>query len=94
MVLRFIAGLALGSIMPNAISLVGEYSPRSIRVPMMIVVGTGFTAGAAIGGFVAFWLIPNFGWRSVFAGRRRDTTVYWRFDVLFVAGIDAVFGAS
>jgi AAHS family 4-hydroxybenzoate transporter-like MFS transporter len=66
MVLRFIAGLALGSIMPNAISLVGEYSPRSIRIPMMIVVGTGFTAGAAIGGFVAFWLIPNFGWRSVF----------------------------
>jgi MFS transporter, AAHS family, 4-hydroxybenzoate transporter len=66
MVLRFIAGLALGSIMPNAISLVGEYSPRSVRVPMMIVVGTGFTAGAAIGGFVAFWLIPNFGWRSVF----------------------------
>lgn len=64
--LRFIAGLALGSIMPNAISLVGEYSPRGVRVPMMIVVGTGFTAGAAIGGFVAFWLIPNFGWRSVF----------------------------
>ena len=66
MVLRFIAGLALGSIMPNAISLVGEYSPRSVRVLMMIVVGTGFTAGAAIGGFVSFWLIPNFGWRSVF----------------------------
>jgi AAHS family 4-hydroxybenzoate transporter-like MFS transporter len=65
-VLRFIAGLALGSIMPNAVSLVGEYSPRSVRVPMMIVVGTGFTAGAAIGGFVAFWLIPHYGWRSVF----------------------------
>jgi len=66
MVLRFIAGLALGSIMPNTVSLVGEYSPRTVRVPMMIVVGTGFTAGAAIGGFVAYWLIPNFGWRSVF----------------------------
>ena len=46
MILRFIAGLALGSIMPNAVSLVGEYSPRSVRVPMMIVVGTGFTAGS------------------------------------------------
>jgi AAHS family 4-hydroxybenzoate transporter-like MFS transporter len=66
MVLRFIAGLALGSIMPNAISLVGEYSPRSVRVLNMIVVGTGFTLGAAIGGFVSFWLIPHFGWRSVF----------------------------
>jgi AAHS family 4-hydroxybenzoate transporter-like MFS transporter len=26
----------------------------------------GFTAGAAVGGFISAWLIPNFGWRSVF----------------------------
>ncbi len=64
--MRFIAGLALGSIMPNAMALVGEYASRGARVPLMIVVGNGFTAGAAIGGFVAFWLIPRFGWRSVF----------------------------
>jgi len=64
--LRFIAGLALGSIMPNAMALVGEYASRRTRVPLMIVVGNGFTAGAAIGGFVSFWLVPRFGWRSVF----------------------------
>ena len=64
--MRFIAGLALGSIMPNAMALVGEYASRRARVPLMIVVGNGFTAGAAIGGFVSFWLIPRFGWRSVF----------------------------
>lgn len=64
--MRFIAGLALGSIMPNAMALVGEFASRRTRVPLMIVVGNGFTLGAAIGGFVAFWLIPRFGWRSVF----------------------------
>lgn len=64
--MRFIAGLALGSIMPNAMALVGEYTPRRARVALMIIVGNGFTAGAAIGGFVSFWLIPRFGWRSVF----------------------------
>ncbi len=64
--LRFVAGLALGSIMPNAMALVGEYASRRTRVPLMIIVGNGFTAGAAIGGFVAFWLVPRFGWRSVF----------------------------
>jgi AAHS family 4-hydroxybenzoate transporter-like MFS transporter len=64
--MRFIAGLALGSIMPNAMALVGEYASRRARVPLMIVVGNGFTAGAAMGGFVAFWLIPRYGWRSVF----------------------------
>src|SRR5712692_10629633 len=63
---RFIAGLGLGCIMPNAMALVGEYSPRRIRITLMTIVAVGFTAGAAIGGFVSAWLIPAFGWRSVF----------------------------
>ncbi|MBZ5578972.1 MAG: MFS transporter [Acidobacteriia bacterium] len=64
--MRFIAGLALGSIMPNAMALVGEYASRRARVALMIIVGNGFTAGAALGGFVSFWLVPRYGWRSVF----------------------------
>jgi AAHS family 4-hydroxybenzoate transporter-like MFS transporter len=32
----------------------------------MMIVSNGFTAGAAIGGFVAAALIPDYGWRSVF----------------------------
>src|ERR1700735_1975736 len=66
LVIRFIAGMALGAIMPNAVALVGEYSPRKLRVTIMMIVGNGFTAGAAFGGFLAAWLIPRFGWRSVF----------------------------
>ena len=64
--IRFIAGLGLGGIMPNAVALCGEYSSRAMRVTVMTIVGNGFTAGAAIGGFISAWLIPNFGWRSVF----------------------------
>jgi AAHS family 4-hydroxybenzoate transporter-like MFS transporter len=64
--IRFVAGLGLGGIMPNAVALCGEYSSRSTRVTVMTIVGNGFTAGAAIGGFISAWLIPNFGWRSVF----------------------------
>ncbi|MGA2215965.1 MAG: MFS transporter, partial [Bryobacteraceae bacterium] len=64
--IRFLAGSALGGIMPNAVALVGEYSPRNLRVTVMLFVGNGFTAGAAFGGFIAAWLIPRFGWRSVF----------------------------
>ena len=64
--IRFIAGIGLGAIMPNTMALVSEYSPRRNRVVMMMVVSNGFTAGAAVGGFIAAWLIPAFGWRSVF----------------------------
>src|SRR5882724_5421998 len=66
LVIRFIAGFGLGAIMPNAVALVGEYSPKRSRVTAMLVVSNGFTIGAAVAGFIATYLIPRFGWRSVF----------------------------
>jgi len=66
LVLRFITGFGLGSIMPNAMALVGEFSPSSSRVTRMMLVSCGFTVGAAVGGFVSAALIPSFGWRAVF----------------------------
>jgi AAHS family 4-hydroxybenzoate transporter-like MFS transporter len=64
--IRFLGGIGLGGIMPNAMALVGEYSPSKIRVTAMMVVSNGFTAGAAFGGPIAAWLIPHYGWRGVF----------------------------
>ncbi|HEY6360523.1 MAG TPA: MFS transporter [Vicinamibacterales bacterium] len=66
LIYRFIAGIGLGSIIPQATALVGEYSPRAKRVTLIMAITVGFTAGAAFGGFVAAALIPAYGWRSVF----------------------------
>ena len=66
LVLRFITGLGLGSIIPNAIAIAGEYSPSRIRVRTMMIISAGFIVGAAIGGFVSAAIIPAFGWQSVF----------------------------
>jgi AAHS family 4-hydroxybenzoate transporter-like MFS transporter len=66
LILRFIAGMGLGSIVPNATALVGEFSPRKHRVALITWIGIGFTLGGAISGFIAAWMIPRFGWRSVF----------------------------
>jgi AAHS family 4-hydroxybenzoate transporter-like MFS transporter len=66
LIIRLIGGFGLGAIMPNAVALVGEYSPRRSRVTAMLVVSNGFTIGAAVAGFIATYLIPRFGWRSVF----------------------------
>ena len=66
LIVRAIAGIGMGAIMPNAIALVGEYSPKNVRVTIMMIVSNGFTAGAALGGFVAAWMLPLWGWRSVF----------------------------
>jgi len=44
--------------MPNAMALVGEYSPARVRITAMMVVSNGFTLGATFGGPIAAWLIP------------------------------------
>ena len=63
---RFIAGCAMGGIMPNAATLVTEFSPARKRAFLITIVFAGFTVGAAGGGFLAAWLIPHYGWHSVF----------------------------
>ncbi|HEX5166274.1 MAG TPA: MFS transporter [Thermomicrobiales bacterium] len=64
--LRFIGGIGMGCIIPNATALIGEYSPAGRRVTLMMNITVGFTAGGAVAGFVARWMIPQFGWQSVF----------------------------
>lgn len=63
---RFIAGLSLGAIVPNSVALAGEFSPLKNRVTVMMVISSGFILGGVVGGAVASYLIPNFGWEMVF----------------------------
>ncbi|CAJ0701391.1 4-hydroxybenzoate transporter PcaK [Ralstonia mannitolilytica] len=66
LILRFVTGLGLGCIMPNAMALAGEFSPARSRVTWMMLVSCGFTVGAALGGFVSAALLSRFGWQAVF----------------------------
>lgn len=66
LLLRFLTGIGLGTIVSNASSLVGEYGSKRMRATLIMYSGVGFTGGAAFGGFVATALIPSFGWQSVF----------------------------
>lgn len=65
-ILRFFTGLGLGSAMPNAVSLLTECSPASRRPLLVNVMYCGFPLGIAVGGFVAAWFLPRFGWQSAF----------------------------
>ena len=58
--LRFIAGIGMGCIMPNATALIGEFSPKRSRVTFMMCITVGFTVGAALGGFVVAVDDPGF----------------------------------
>ena len=62
---RFITGVGLGAAMPNAVTMMNEYCPEARRATLTNAMFCGFPLGAAFGGFVAAWMIPHFGWRSV-----------------------------
>jgi AAHS family 4-hydroxybenzoate transporter-like MFS transporter len=62
---RFVTGLGLGAAMPNAVTLMSEYCPEGRRATLTNAMFCGFPLGAALGGFLAAWMIPQFGWRSV-----------------------------
>ena len=64
--IRFLTGLGLGGAMPNAIAMTAEFNPRRRRATMVMIMFCGFSVGAALGGLLAAWLIPQFGWRAVF----------------------------
>ncbi len=63
--LRFVTGLGLGAAMPNAVTLMSEYCPDQRRAMLTNAMFCGFPLGAALGGFLAAWMIPAWGWRSV-----------------------------
>jgi AAHS family 4-hydroxybenzoate transporter-like MFS transporter len=65
-VIRFVTGLGLGGVMPNAIALTGEYSPRRSRATMIMMMFCGQSLGSVLGGVVAAKLVPLWGWTSVF----------------------------
>ncbi|SAK83610.1 major facilitator transporter [Caballeronia pedi] len=63
--LRFVTGVGLGAAMPNAVTLMSEFCPNGRRATIVNLMFCGFPLGAALGGFLAAWMIPHFGWRSV-----------------------------
>jgi AAHS family 4-hydroxybenzoate transporter-like MFS transporter len=65
MVLRFVTGIALGSVIPSAIALTTEFSPARLRATFVLAIYCGFSLGFVAAGAVAAWSIPEYGWRSM-----------------------------
>ena len=66
LIIRFITGLGMGGALPNAVTLVAEYSADRQRRMMVSVMYMGFAAGGVIGSLAAKQLIEPYGWQSIF----------------------------
>jgi AAHS family 4-hydroxybenzoate transporter-like MFS transporter len=66
LVLRFLACLGLGGLVPMAVVVSSENAPRRIRATMVTLATCGYSVGAASGGLLAAQLVPLYGWTSIF----------------------------
>ena len=65
-IFRFFAGLGIGGVMPNVVSLMAEYSPKNIRNTLVTTMFSGYAVGGVLSVLMGLYLIPNFGWQAVF----------------------------
>ena len=66
-VTRFFTGLGIGGAFPGAASLAGDYAPHRRRALLIMLSFTGAPLGGFLGGqLVSLWLLPEYGWTSIF----------------------------
>jgi MFS transporter, AAHS family, benzoate transport protein len=65
-VMRFLAGLGIGGVMPNVVAQMTEYSPRKIRATMVTLMFSGYAVGGMLAAVLGKGLIEQHGWQSVF----------------------------
>src|SRR5262249_4305163 len=65
-VLRFVTGLGLGGVLRDLSSLVTEFAPGRLRGRLTTLAFSGLPFGSMIAGVLASWLIPAYGWPSLF----------------------------
>jgi MFS transporter, AAHS family, benzoate transport protein len=65
-VLRFLAGLGLGGVLPVALALVAEYAPSGRGSSATTIMMTGYHVGAVLTALLGILLIGPFGWPAMF----------------------------
>lgn len=63
---RLLAGLGLGGAIPNALAFGCEYAPSRLRASLTTTMYAGMPVGSVIAGLSASYLLPTYGWQSLF----------------------------
>ena len=66
-ILRFLAGVGVGGIMPNIVALTSEFSPKKMRTTMIGMMSCGFAVGGITSAVIGSMYVETAGWRIMFA---------------------------
>ncbi|MCP1845916.1 MFS family permease [Bradyrhizobium sp. USDA 4524] len=65
-VLRFIAGLGIGGVLPLCVAHLTEYAPAGVRARLVTIAAVGYSVGGDISALLGKALLGSYGWQAVF----------------------------
>ncbi|MBJ8439503.1 MFS transporter [Acinetobacter junii] len=65
-ILRFLAGLGIGGVMPNLVALTSEYAPKRIRSTLVGTMFSGYAIGGILSALIGSHLVESQGWQIMF----------------------------
>lgn len=65
-VLRFVAGLGIGGVLPTVIAMLTDYAPKKLKSTFVAILMCAFSVGGILAAFVAMVFIPLLGWQGVY----------------------------
>jgi AAHS family benzoate transporter-like MFS transporter len=65
-IVRFLAGVGIGGVMPNVVAQMTEYAPKRMRATLVTLMFSGYAVGGIVAALLGKGLIESYGWQSVF----------------------------
>jgi AAHS family benzoate transporter-like MFS transporter len=65
-IVRFVAGVGIGGVMPNVVAQMTEYAPKRMRATLVTLMFSGYAVGGIVAALLGKGLIESYGWQSVF----------------------------
>ena len=66
LVFRLLQGVGLGAEVPVAATYLNEFTKARYRGRFLLLLQWSFAIGVAFTSWIATWMVPNFGWQSMF----------------------------
>jgi MFS transporter, AAHS family, benzoate transport protein len=65
-IMRFIAALGMGGLMPAVIAIMTEYSPKKKRAMIVATMYCGYSIGAIVASLIGMYVMESLGWRFLY----------------------------
>lgn len=84
LIFRILVTLGVGGLTPCVVAINNDYAPQHSKMKRVTTLFVGMNFGSAVTGIIAAWLLPTFGWQSIFYVGALLPLLFALFTVFFI----------